>query len=97
MRTKLDAVRLDLSDSRQAENLKAAAVGQNRIRPIDELMQTAGGANDVHTGAKGEVVGIAEKDFRPHLAQFPGVKRLNASLCSDRHEDGCVNDAVCCG
>src|SRR3989442_1602302 len=97
MRTKLDAVRLDLSYSRQAENLKAAAVGQNRMWPIDELMQAAGGANDVHAGAKGEMVGIAEENFRPHLPQFAGVKRLNAPLCSHRHKDGSVNDTVCCG
>ena len=94
MGTKLDAVRLDLSYSRQAENLIAAAVSQNRMRPIDELMQAAGGANDVHTGAKGEVVSIAEENLRPHLPQFAGVKGFDASLGSDRHEDRSVDDTV---
>src|SRR5438552_2082384 len=67
------------------------------MRPIDELVQAAGGANDVHPGAKGEVIGVAEENFRPHLTQFAGVKGFDAALRSDRHEDGSVNDTVRCG
>ena len=50
VRTELDAVRLDFSNFGQAENLESAAVGQDRVGPVDEFVQAAGRANDFDAG-----------------------------------------------
>ena len=94
VRAELDAVRLDLADGRQAEHLEAAAVGQDRPRPIDEPVQPARGADDVQPGPDVEVIGIAEDDLRAHLAQLARVNRLHAALRADGHEDRRIHDAM---
>ena len=94
VRTELDAVLLDLADFREAENLEAAAVGQNRPVPIHELVQPAGGADDVEAGPDVQVIGVAENDLRAHLAEFARVERLDAALRADGHEHRRLDDAV---
>src|SRR4030095_1720787 len=56
VRPELHAVRLDLPNLGQAEDLESAAVGQDRLWPVHELMQAAGGRDDVQTGAQVQVV-----------------------------------------
>ncbi len=94
VRTEFDAVRLDFPDFGEAENLEAAAVGENRLFPIHELVQAAGGADDFESGPDIEVVGVAEDDLRAHLQQFARVERLDAGLRADGHEHRRVHDAV---
>src|SRR5439155_10632227 len=94
MRTELDAVRLDFSDFGQAEHLETAAVGQDRVWPVDEPVQTARRANDFDAGPNREMVGVAEDDLGSHLPQFARVERLDAALSSDRHENRSVNGSV---
>jgi hypothetical protein len=50
MRAEFNAVRLDLPDFGEAEDLEPAAVGQNRFFPIHEPVQPAGGTDDVKSG-----------------------------------------------
>src|SRR3989442_766535 len=94
MRAELDAVGLDFANRREAEDLEAAAVGQDRSGPIDELMQSASGADDLEAGPDVEVISIAEDDLRAHLAQLARIDRLDAALGPDRHENGSVDDSV---
>ena len=68
-------------------HLKAAAVGENRLFPIHELVQSTSGADDVESGADVEMVGVAEDDLRAHLVEFARVNRLHAALRADGHED----------
>ena len=97
MRAELDAVGGDLADFGQAENLEAAAVGQNRAGPIHKLMQAAGGAENIQAGTNGEMVGVAQQNLRAHLAQFARVQRLDAGLGADRHEDRRLDHAAAGG
>ena len=85
---------VDLANGGQAEDLKAAAVGQDRPRPIDKPVQPAGGADDVQARAEVEVITVAEDDLGAHLAQFARVHRLDAALRADGHEDGRIHHAV---
>ena len=50
----------DLRAVRQAEDLKAAAVGQNRAVPAHELVQSAQSADQLVAGPQGQMVGVAE-------------------------------------
>ena len=86
MRAEFDAVRFDFPDFGEAEDLEAAAVGENRLFPIHEFVQPAGGADDVESGTQIEMVGVAEDDLRAHLAEFARVERLDAGLRADGHE-----------
>ena len=94
MRTKFDAVFFYFANFGEAENLEAAAVGENRLVPIHELVQAAGGADDVEAGPQVKVVGVAQEDLRAHLAQLARIKRLDAGLRADGHEHGRLNDAA---
>ena len=67
MRTEFHAVRFDFADFGEAENLEAAAVGENGLVPVHEFVQPAGGADDVEAGAQIEMIGVAENDLRAHL------------------------------
>src|SRR5271170_2759862 len=94
MRTKFDAVFFYFANFGEAENLEAAAVGENRLVPIHELVQTAGGADDIKAGTQIQMIGVAENDLRVHLLEFAWVKRLDAGLRADRHEHRRLDDAV---
>src|SRR5437773_4557815 len=95
MRTKLNAMRLYLAECCQTENLKAAAVGQDRQGPVDESMQAPRLANDIQARPNEQMIRVAENDLRAGFAQFAGVKRLHASLRADRHEHWRINHTAC--
>src|ERR1035437_1012100 len=94
MRTKFDAVFLHLANFCEAENLKTAAVSENRQIPIHEFVQSARGADDVESGTQVEMISVAENDLRAHLVEFTRVERLDAGLRADGHEHGRLDDAV---
>jgi len=94
MRAEFHAVLLDFANLGEAENLEAAAVGENGFGPVDELVEITGGGDDVEAGAEMEMVGVAENDLRAHLEEFARVEGLNAALCADGHEHGRFNDAA---
>ena len=86
MRTKLDAMRPDLANFGEAEHLKSAAVREDGFWPVDETVQAARRADDIHAGTDVEVVGVAEDDLRAHLVEFARIKRLHAALRAHGHK-----------
>src|SRR6185437_9778522 len=94
MGTELDTVRLHLPDFGEAEHLESATIGQDRVRPVNEPVQSAGLADDFNARTDGKMVGVPEDDLRPHLTQLARIKRLDAALCADRHEDGRIDDTA---
>ena len=94
MRTEFDAVGFDFADGGQAEDLEAAAVGENWERPVDEIVEATGGADDVHPGTDMEMIGVTEDDLSAEFAEFARVDGFDAALGADGHEDGSVDDAV---
>ena len=94
MGTEFDAVGFDFANGSEAENLKAAAVGEDGQRPVDEIVQAAGGADDAHPGTDMKMIGVAEDDLSAEFAEFARVDGFDAALRADGHEDGSVDDAV---
>ena len=94
VRTEFDAVFFHFANFCEAENLKAAAVGENRLFPIHEFVQAAGGADDFESGTQIQMVSVAENDLRAHLVQFARVERLDAGLRADGHEHRRFDDAA---
>ena len=58
-----------LRRSREAEDLVAAAVGQDRMRPADEAVQAAPPRDQLVAGTQIEVIGVAEDDLRAGLLE----------------------------
>ena len=94
MRAEFDAVGFDFADGGKAEDLEAAGVGEDWERPIDEIVQATGGADDVHAGADVEVIGVAKDDLSTEFAKFARVDGFYAALSADGHEHRSVDDAV---
>jgi len=63
VRTEFDPVGFDFANGREAEDLEAAAVGKDRERPIDELVEAVGGADDVHPRTDVEMIGVTEDNL----------------------------------
>ena len=94
VRAEFDSVRFDFADGCQAEDLKAAAVGEDGQRPVDKFVEAAGGADDVHPGTDVEMIGVTEDDLSTEFAEFARVDGFDAALCADGHEDGSVDNTV---
>src|SRR5262245_12102326 len=66
------------------------------MRPADEPVQPASPRDQLVAGPQIQVIGVAEDDLRARLFQSAVARRLDASLRADRHERGCLHDAVRC-
>src|SRR5438105_2510508 len=97
MGSELHPMSLDFANSRQAENLESATVGQDGSRPIDEGVQAAGSTDNVHAGANVEMIGVTQNYLCAHFAQFARVERLDTALRAHGHEDGRIHNAMSCG
>ncbi len=78
---------VDAAQIPQAEDLKAAAVGQNRPIPVHEAMQSPELANQFMPGAQKQMVGIGQNDLGSDLLEGFGQHPLDRPLGSDRHEN----------
>ena len=78
----------------QAENLKAARIGEDRARPGHESVQAAHVANQLVPGTQIEMVGIRENDLRAEV--FEILLRLAFYRCGGAHghEGGRFDHAV---
>ena len=76
MRLKARAILGDLAHGAEAEHLIAAAIGQDRPRPVHEAMQPAQLANPLMTGTQIQMVGIAEQDLTPNSCKSRGNTAL---------------------
>ena len=64
MRAEPHALIRNLAQLREAEDLKAAGVGEHGARPADEPMQSAHAPDRLVPRAQIEVIGVAENDLR---------------------------------
>ncbi|MNJ41049.1 hypothetical protein D3C77_359560 [compost metagenome] len=77
-----------LGDSRQAHDLKAAGVRQDRLVPAHELMQPAEALHPLRAGTQHQVVGVAQQDVGAGLLDLIHRHRLDRGGGADRHEGG---------
>ncbi len=85
---KLHAFLGQLAQLGKAHHLIAAAVGQDRARPVHELVQAAEPRDALGAGAQHEVIGIAEDDVGAGRAHGFRFHRLDRRRGADRHEGG---------
>ncbi len=94
MRAELDAALIYLAAVGEAEYLIAAAVGEDRLVPADELVEAAAARDQLIAGPQHQVIGIAEDDAGADLVKMLSSQRLNGALGADRHERRRLDRAV---
>ena len=94
MRSELDAVLIYLAALREAKDLVAATVGEDRLIPADELVETTPPRDQFVAGPEHQVVGIAEDYARPEFIQMLGGQCFNGALGADWHERRSLDRAV---
>ena len=62
----------------QAEELKAAAVGQDRAVPAHEAVQPAERGDDLFAGPQREMIGVAQHHLRAGGAELLDLQPLDA-------------------
>ena len=94
VRAEGDANVLDLPEGRQAEDLKAAGVGEDGAVPVHEAVQAAQLGDGLHPGPEIEVVHVAEDDAGAHGLQLLGGEGLHRGIGAHRHEDRGLHHAA---
>ncbi len=78
----------DLADGREAEELEAAAIGQDRAVPAHEAVQAAQVADHLLARPQGQVIGVGQHHLGPGLAELLDFQSLDARLGGHGHEGG---------
>ena len=86
----------DLSSIRQAEHLVSAGIGEDVAVPAHHPMEPSQCLDPLVSGAKHEMVRIAQTDGSAQGAQLVWIDTLYGSAGADRHEHGCGNLSVWC-
>ena len=87
-------MRFDLANFGETEDLETTAVGQDRVRPIDESMEPAGLLDNLHARTNAQMVGVPKDDLGSHFLKFARIKCLHTSLSADGHENRSIDDAA---
>ena len=77
MRAEGDAVFGDLAQRRKRHHLKAAGIGQDRIRPAHESMQPAKRRDALGRRPQHQMIGVAEQDLGARGAHVIVVHTLD--------------------
>jgi hypothetical protein len=67
---------VDLVQSRERKHLEAAAIGQNRSRPVHEAMEFTKSLDARVTGAKIKMIGVSKQDLRADPGELPSRHSL---------------------
>ena len=94
MRPEGGALLAQLAQVAKAEDLEAAAVGQDGSIPAHERMQAAELLDQLRARPQHQVIGVGEDDLRACLAQFFRRDAFDGGLRADGHEDGRRDGAV---
>ena len=95
MRTEPGALLGEFAVGRQAENLKATAIGEYRFVPVHEFVQAAGLAQQSCSGTQVQMICVAKNylgaDVVSHIALVYAFDRAQSAY---GHENGRQNVAV---
>ncbi len=84
----------NLAQLGQRHHLIPAAIGQDRLVPIHEFVQTAKACNAFRTGAQHQVICIAQKNLRTRIGDIFRQHALDRGSRSNRHEGRGIDHAV---
>ena len=90
----LDALLPEPPELREAEDLEAAGVGQDRPVPGHEAMEPAHLAHQLMAGAQEEMVGVGQHDLGARGEEVRGGQALDRALGRHRHEGRRVDRPV---
>ena len=79
---------------RQAEDLKAAAIGEDRAVPAHEGVQTAQLGHDLFARPQREVIGVGQHHLGAGAAELLDLQSLDRGQRADRHEGRHLHRAV---
>ena len=88
MRAKSNAAFVERHAIGQAENLKAAAVGEDRPVPAHERVQPAQRRDGLLARPQRQMIRVGQDHLRAGFAQPARVDALDRALRADRHEGG---------
>src|SRR5205823_5251891 len=87
MRAELYAVIGELTEAAQAEDLKAAGIGEDGVGPGHETMQTAELADKLGAGTQEQVIGVRQQDLDAQLfGEVALSEAFDGGLGADGHE-----------
>ncbi len=84
----------NLAHCPQRKHLKPARIGQNRLVPAHETMQSIEFADGVGAGSQPKMEGITENDLRADVLEFDRRHGLYGAVGADRHEDRGIDHAM---
>ena len=92
----LNALLGDLAERGQGEHLESAAIGEDRLGPVHEFVETAHIVNELVAGANVQVVGVGQLHLAVHVVQklHGGYAALNGRAGTHVHENGSLNVTV---
>ena len=88
MRPEGHALLVDLAQLGERHHLEAAGIGQDRPRPVHELMQAAERCDALGAGPQHQVIGVGEHDIGAERLHRLRMHRLDRRRRADRHEGG---------
>ena len=94
MRAERDALIAELAQLRQRHDLEPAGIGEDRVRPVHEAVQSAERRDPLGARTQHQVVGIAKDDIAACGPDLLGTQTLDGRLGTDRHEGRRAHDAV---
>ena len=77
---------VDLPQRRERHHLKAAGIGQDRVRPVHECMQPAKRGDALRRRPQHQMIGVAEQNLGARGAHVIVMHALDRGLRADRHE-----------
>ena len=83
-----DAAFIQLAQFRERHDLKAAAIGEDRVRPVHEFVETAEFGDTLRARAQHQMIDIAEHDIGAQLPHLSRIHGLDGRRRADRHESG---------
>ena len=89
-----DAVGVELAQFLERHHLEAARIGQDRARPVHELVQPAQRRHALGARPQHQVEGVAEHDLRAGLGDRLRQHRLDRAGGAERHEGRRLDRAV---
>lgn len=84
----------DLAQITEAEDLEAAAVGEDWAIPVHEAVETAELTDKLMPWPQIQMIGIGKNDLRFCVFELVGRQGLDGGLGADRHEGWCFDLAV---
>ncbi|OGJ59522.1 hypothetical protein A2881_01570 [Candidatus Peribacteria bacterium RIFCSPHIGHO2_01_FULL_55_13] len=94
MRTECHAGIVNRADPGHGKDLVAAAIREDRLLPVDEMMQPSCLGHRVFSGMQMQMVRVAQQDLRAEREKILMCESFHRARRSHGHEERCFDGAV---